>query len=124
MMEGGSVSHGNGEELASRLWRQVNEGMDKDRLLGDVEKRRRELAKKLGRELERNGWRIFVSGQAHAILTSKAPARRNAEVMLVRTVSGWRDEVAALLPDRLADFEEIVNVGLANPAPIPASREG
>ena len=44
--------------------------------------------------------------------------------MLVRTVSGWRDEVAALLPDRLADFEEIVNVGLANPAPIPASREG
>ena len=55
-----------------RLWRQVNEGMDKDRLLGDVEKRRRELAKKLGRELERNGWRIFVSGQAHAILTSKA----------------------------------------------------
>ena len=114
---------GGSEELASRLWRLVNEGMDKDRLLGDVEKRRRELAKKLGRELERNGWRIFVSGQAHAILTSKAPARRNAEAMLVRTVSGWRDEVAGLLPDRLDDFEEIVNVGLANPAPLPARRE-
>jgi len=72
------------------IWRQACEGLDVDRLLPSREKRARDLAKKLDRSLERNGWRIFVSGQAYAMKHGKARQQRNAEVMLVETVARWR----------------------------------
>ena len=97
-------------------------GIDKDRLLPNIDKRRRDRAKKLGRELDRNGWATFVSGQAHTILTGKAQARRNAEIMLVREISRWREEVEELPPGRMADFERIINHGLDNPAPVGGRR--
>ena len=111
------------EALAPRMWRQVQHGLDKDRLLGDVEKRRRDLAKKLDREMDRNGWRIFVAGQAHGIATAKGPGKRNAEAMLVETVQRWVRQVQELLPHRMKDLVNIVNEGLKNPAPLPRKEE-
>ena len=111
------------EELERRIWRQVEEGLDEERLLPSREKRARDLAKKLDRELDRNGWRIFVSGIAHSLATGKAPQRRNAEVALVTQVRRWRDQVQELLPDRLDDLKRIVAAGLARPEPTPKRDE-
>ena len=47
--------------MAVRIWRQVEHGVDVD-LLPTREKRAKDLAKKLDRELDHNGWRMFVSG--------------------------------------------------------------
>ena len=111
------------EPLRERLWRQIETGrLDEERLLPAVETRRRQLEKKLAKPLDANGWRKFVSGQAHAIATGKAPQRRNAEVMLVDTVARWRRDVTALCPERLERLVEIVNDGLARPEK-PAPRD-
>ena len=99
------------------IWRQACEGLDADRLLPSREKRARDLQKKLDRPLEQNGWRMFVSGQAHAMKNGKARQRRNAEVMLVETVARWRAQVLDLLPDREQDPQRIVQAGMANPEP-------
>jgi len=107
------------QKMATRVLKQVMRGLDKDRLLPSTEKRRRDLAKKLDREMERNGWRIFVSAQAHAMLNGKAPARRNAEVMLVQTVRRWYDDIVELMPERLPDLERLVRYGCEYPAPAP-----
>ena len=106
-------------ELETRLWHQVKHGLDADRLLPSREKRTRELAKKLDREMQHNGWRIFVSGCAHTMATGKAPQRRNAEVALVDAVSRWQAHVHELLPHRQADLRRIVAAGLAHPEPPP-----
>ena len=106
-------------ELAARIWRQVEEGLDVERLLPSREKRARELAKKLDRELDRNGWRMFVSGCAHSMANAKAPQRRNAEVALVEAVTRWRAQVLDLAPEREADLRRIVEAGLARPEPPP-----
>ena len=107
------------EPLEDRLWRQVEEGIDLDRLLPSREKRTRDLAKKLDRPMDRNGWRMYVSGCAHTIATAKAAQRRNAEVALVETVARWTQMVRDLLPDREADLRSIVKAGLAQPEPPP-----
>ena len=101
------------------IWRQVCEGLDEERLLPSREKRARDLAKKLDRPLEKNGWRVFVSGQAYAMQNGKARQQRNAEVMLVETVARWRAQVLDLLPDRLVDLQRVVRAGLAQPEPPP-----
>ena len=106
------------EPLVARIWRQVYEGPDKERLKGDLEKRQRDLAKKLDRELDRNGWKIFVAGQTYGIVNGKAPKRRGAELLLVETIARWLADVRELLPERMKDFEMIVNTGMANPAPV------
>ena len=87
-----------GEDLAVRIWRQVEHGVDVD-LLPTREKRAKDLAKKLDRELDHNGWRMFVSGCVYTMTNGKGPQRRNAEVMLVETVRRWRDQVVDLLPE-------------------------
>ena len=104
------------------IWRQAVEGLDAERLLPSREKRARDLQKKLDRPLEQNGWRVFVSGQAHAMKNGKARQRRNAEVMLVETVARWRAQVLDLLPERERDLQRIVRAGLANPEPPPEKR--
>ena len=109
------------EPLASRLWRQVAHGIDKERLLPPAERRRKDLAKKLDRPLERNGWRIYVAGCAYTLAHGKAPQRRNAEVALVETVGRWHALVAELLPDRVADLRRIVEAGLERPEAPPKS---
>lgn len=105
------------EPLEARLWRQVEHGLDEERLLATRHKRRKLLEKKLDRPLGVNGWRIFVSGQAHAIETAKAKQRRNAEAMLVRTVRRWLDDVVDLCPERIGDLRRLVSHGIGNPAP-------
>ena len=109
------------EEAAfAPVWRQVVEGLDGDRLLPSREKRIRDLEKKLDRELDRNGWRMFVSGCAHTMAKGKARQQRNAEIALVETVARWRVQVLELLPERENDLKRIVRAGLARPEPPPA----
>ena len=107
------------DALERRIWRQVEEGLDETRLLPSREKRARDLAKRLDRELDRNGWRMFVSGAAYSMANGKAPQRRSAEVALVGEVRRWRDQVADLLPHRMEDLERIVAAGLRRPEPPP-----
>ena len=114
----------NPNDVMQRLWRQVEHGLDAERLLPDREKRARELRKKLDRELEHNGWRIFVAGLAWAMETGKDAQRRNAEVTLVREVTRWQSEVAELLPERIDDFRRLIEAGIANPAPVPKKDGG
>ena len=111
-----------GEALADRIWRQVEPGVDAD-LLPTREKRAKDLAKKLDRELDQNGWRMFISGCVYTMANGKGPQRRNAEVMLIETVRRWRDQVVDLLPERAADLRRIVEVGLERPEP-PPRKEG
>ena len=106
------------EVLADRIWRQVEHGVDED-LLPTREKRTKDLAKKMDRELDKNGWRMFVSGCAYTMANGKGPQRRNAEIMLVDTVRRWRDQVVDLLPERAADLKRIVEAGLERPEPPP-----
>ena len=106
------------ETPAARIWRQVENGVDED-LLPTREKRTKDLAKKLDRELDKNGWRMFVSGCAYTMANGKGPQRRNAEVALVDTVRRWRDQVVDLLPERLVDLERIVKAGLDRPEQPP-----
>lgn len=107
------------EPLADRLWRQVEHGIDKDRLLPSVEKRHRQLLKQLDKPLNQNGWGRFVAGQAHAIANGKAASRRNAERMLVETMARWLADVTELAPERLPALREIVAYGLRHPDPLP-----
>ena len=103
------------ETAFERIERQVRDGWDRERLAGDLEKRRREVCKKLDRGLEGKGWALFVSGQAYAMENGKAPGRRNAEITLVQEISKWTAEVNDAAPDRMADLVRIVRHGLDNP---------
>ena len=70
------------EPLAHRVLRQVRAGtLDEFRLLPTADKRAHDVAKKLDRLAARQGWYIFLAGQAHAVATGKAPAKRNAGVV-------------------------------------------
>ena len=90
------------EPLADRVLRQVRSGkLDEDRLLPSADKRARDVGKKLDRLAARQGWYTFMAGQAHAVATGKAPAKRNAEIMAVEQVARWRSEVSSFAPDRL-----------------------
>ena len=66
------------EPLAERVWRQVRDGLDRDRLLPAEEKRRRDLAKRLDRPPESNGWATFASAQSphHQYRQGAEPAQR------------------------------------------------
>ena len=103
--------------LFESIWRQACDGLDVARLLPGRDKRVRDLVKKLDRPLDRNGWRMFVSGQTYAIINGKACQQRNAEVMLVETVAKWRARVLDLAPEREADLQRIIRAGLASPEP-------
>ena len=92
------------EPLAQRVLRQARTGqLDEDRLLPGQDKRERDLTKKLDKLAAQAGWYTFVSAQAHAVATGKAPARRNAEIMVVQEVTRWRREVERFTPERLEE---------------------
>ena len=50
-----------GEPLVDRVWRQVHDGLDRERLLPADDKRRRDLAKRLDQPPEDNGWATYVA---------------------------------------------------------------
>lgn len=101
--------------LVDRVWRQVRDGLDRERLLPADDKRRRDLAKRLDKPPDSNGWATYVAGLAHTIGTGKARNRRNAEIALVEAVTKWTADVAELLPDRMAELRAIVNYVLHHP---------
>lgn len=107
------------EPLADRVLRQVRSGaLDESRLLPATDKRTRDVAKKLDRLASRQGWYVFLAGQAHAVATGKASAKRNAEIMAIEQVTRWRLEVSRFAPDRLEEFDELIVAALNNPAPV------
>ena len=59
-------------------------------MLPGQDKRERDLTQKLAKPPAQAGWHRFVSAQAHAIATGKAPARRNAQIMVVQELTRWR----------------------------------
>ena len=102
------------------MLRQARTGqLDEDRLLPGQDKRERDLTKKLDKLAARSGWYTFVSAQAHAMVTGKAPARRNAEIMVMQEVTRWRREVERFTPERLE--EAGVHHALEHPAPLQRS---
>ncbi len=106
------------EPLADRVLRQVRSGaLDESRLLPATD-RARDVAKKLDRLASRQGWYVFLAGQAHAVATGKASAKRNAEIMAIEQVTRWRLEVSRFAPDRLEEFDELIAAALNNPAPV------
>ena len=107
------------EPLAQRVLRQARTGqLDEDRLLPGKDKRERDLMKKLDKLAAQSGWHTFVSAQAHAIATGKAPARRNAEIMVVQEVTRWRREVERFALERLDEFDAGIQHALEHPAPL------
>ena len=107
------------ETVAERVLRQVRTGkLDEDRLLPAADKRTRDVNKRLDKLANRQGWYVFVAGQAYAMETGKAPARRNAEVMLVTEVIRWRRDVEQFAADRLAEFDQGIADALEHPAPV------
>ena len=112
------------EPLAQRVLRQARTGqLDEDRLLPGQDKRERDLTKKLDKLAAQAGWYTFVSAQAHAIATGKAPARRNAEIMVVQEVTRWRREVERFTPERLEEFEAGIRHALEHPAPLQRPKD-
>ena len=107
------------EPLAQRVLRQARTGqLDEDRLLPGQDKRERDLMKKLDKLAAQSGWHTFVSAQAHAIATGKAPARRNAEIMVVQEATRWRREVERFALERLDEFDAGIQHALEHPAPL------
>ena len=97
--------------------------LDEARLLPSAEKRARDVGKKLDRLAVQQGWYIFMAGQAYAVATGKAPAKRNAEIMAVEQVLRWRSEVSRFAPDRLVEFDELISDALNNPAPVQKAEQ-
>lgn len=97
----------------------MRHGVDEERLLPPRAKHAQQLAKELDRELDRNGFRMFVSGAAHTLAHGKAPQRRNAEAQLVAEVTRWLQTVRDLLPEREDDLQALVQAGLDRPEALP-----
>ena len=113
------------EPLAQRVLRQARSGqLDEDRLLPGQDKRERDLTKKLEKLAAQAGWYTFVSAQAHAIATGKAPARRNAEIMVVQEITRWRREVERFATERLDEFDAGIRHALEHPAALPRPEAG
>ena len=107
------------ETVPERVLRQVRTGkLDEERLLPAADKQTRDVNKRLDKLADRQGWYVFVAGQAYAMETGKAPARRNAEVMLVTEVIRWRRDVERYAADRLAEFDRGIADALEHPAPV------
>ena len=113
------------EPLAQRVLRQARSGqLDEDRLLPGQDKRERDLTKKLDKLAAQAGWYTFVSAQAHAIAAGKAPARRNAEIMVVQEITRWRREVERFATERLDEFDAGIRHALEHPAALPRPEAG
>ncbi len=54
--------------------------------------------------------------------TGKAPAQRNAELMLVTEAIRWRKELERFAPERLEEFDANLRRAVENPAPLPARK--
>ena len=111
------------ELLGVRVLRQVRTGLDVERLLPSAAKRESDVRKRLAKMAERAGFYIFVAAQAHAVGAGRAPARRNAELMLVREIARWREDVERDAPDCLASFDALVLDACEHPAPLPNKAE-
>ena len=109
------------ETVSARVLRQVRTGkLDGTRLLPDADTLTRYVNLRLDTLANRQGWYVFVAGQAHAMETGKAPARRDAEAILVTEVSRWRRDVEQFAPQRLAEFDRGIADALEHPVPTPS----
>lgn len=108
------------ETVEDRIIRQAITGViDEARLLPAADKRARDANKRLDRMAAGAGWFQFVAGAAFTILTGKAPARRNAEISVVREIARWRREVERFAPERIDKFDALIRQAINNPAAAP-----
>ena len=112
------------ETMPERVLRQVRTGkLDEARLLPDADRLTHYVNLRLDKLARRQGWYVFVAGQAHAIETGKAPARREAEVLLVTEVGRWRRDVEQFAVQRLAEFDRRIADALEHPGRRGATRD-
>ena len=108
------------EPIPARVLRQVVSGtLDEARLLPASDKRERDVRKALAKLAEHKSWYVFAAGQAYAMVHSKGPGQRNAEITLVREVTRWRGDVERFAADGLAGFDALIAYALAHPAELP-----
>ena len=106
VMTGSSVEGTEDESVADRILRQARSGaVDEERLLPAREVREGRLGRELEKLMGESGWYKLVASRAHAIGTGEVAARREAEVAVVREVTGWRCEVERFAPGRLEEFD-------------------
>ena len=104
------------EPLADRVHRQLTTGrIDEDRLMPSVEKRTRDIHKKLDRMAAGGGWGVFASNAAWSVQNGKAPVRRNAELSLLNEAARWRRDMQRYAPERLDEFDRLLRDALENP---------
>ena len=109
------------EDLGKRLFRQIAEGLDEDRLMPAEDTRRRQVNKTLDKLANRKGWYTFAVAAAHTIAEgSEARRRRNAEIQLVTEAARWTRDVERFAPERLDEYRKNIEPALAHPAPLPA----
>ncbi len=110
--------------MSARVLRQVGTGkLDETRLLPDADRLTRYVNLRLDKLARRQGWYVFVAGQAQAMVTGEPPARREAEVLLVTEVGRWRRDVAQFAARRLAEFDRGIADALEHPDRRGATRD-
>lgn len=108
------------ETVEDRILRQAITGqLDEERLLPAVDKRIRDVTKKLDRLAAGGGWYQFAAGSAFTIEHGRAPSKRNAEITLVTELTRWRREVARFAPERIDKFDALIRKAINNPAAAP-----
>ena len=80
-----------------------------------VEKRTRDIHKKLDRMAAGGGWGVFASNAAWSVRNGKAPVRRNAELSLLNEAARWWRDVQRYAPERLDEFDRLLRDSLENP---------
>lgn len=69
--------------------------------------------------MDRAGRRWNARPKGRGALVGKAAQRRNCELVLVREVLRWRDDVARLVPGRLADLDRLIGEAARDPKALP-----
>ena len=82
------------------------------RLMPSVEKRARDIHKKLDRMAGGSGWGVFASNAAWSVQNGKAPVRRKAELSLLNEAARWRRDVQRSGPERPDEFDRLLRDSL------------
>ena len=80
-----------------------------------VEKRTRDIHKKLDRLTAGGGWGVFASNAAWSVWNGKAPVQRNAELSLLNEAARWWRDVQRYAPERLDEFNRLLRDSLETP---------
>lgn len=105
-------------DLYRRVLHQVENGLDRSRLLPRFAKRQKDLHKKLDRPLSNNRYYGYTREMVEKQRTSTPVQSRAAEKALVEAIAMWHDECAELAPERLEDLYRLIHAGFTEAPPI------